>query len=193
MWAFMQIHVTAKQATLKQDIHPCEDAAQQIIDVNTGEVKVAGSPTMLRSIAIGSCVVVASLDSEKRIGGMAHIMLPGNAPVQSLEKTKYASGAIEQMLNQMFEAGASMNDIEVCLVGAGNILQKEDNTICEDNIESVMQILKKKNIPIKALVLGGTKRKSVFLDVENGCISYVKGDEKEKTLWQVDQRAKLQA
>ena len=118
---------------------------------------------------------------------MAHIMLPGIAPQQSLEKTKYAFDGIEQLLDQMFEARAGTDEIEVCLVGAGNVLQKEDDTICDANIESVTSILKEKNIPVMVSALGGTKRKSVFMDVEYGSISYTEGDEKEKTLWQASQ------
>jgi chemotaxis receptor (MCP) glutamine deamidase CheD len=83
-----------------------------------------------------------------------------------------------------------MDETEVCLVGAGNVLQKEDDTICDANIESVTGILKEKNISVMASVLGGTKRKSVFMDVETGCISYTEGDEKEKRLWQPSHAAK---
>lgn len=159
----------------------------EAIDVNTGEVKAAKEPAMLRSVAIGSCVVVAALNFKRKIGAMAHIMLPGSAPQHSLEKTKYAFDGIEQLLNQMFETGASADEIGVCLVGGGNVLKKEDDTICQANIESVLAILAGKNISIKGSILGGTKRKSIFLDVENGCISYAEGDEKEKLLWQVSQ------
>ena len=37
---------------------------------------------------------------------------------------------------------------------------------------------------LKAAALGGTERKSVFLDIENGRISFKEGDEEEKPLWQ---------
>ena len=84
------MYITTKQATLKQDIHPCEDSVQQIIDVNAGEVKAARKPAMLRSVAIGSCIVIVAYNREKGVGAMAHIMLPGYAPEQSSEKTKYA-------------------------------------------------------------------------------------------------------
>ena len=84
----------------------------------------------------------------------------------------------------MLEAGAGTDEIEVCLVGAGNVLQKSDDTICTANIESVTGILKEKNIPVMASVLGGTKRKGVFMDVENGSISYTEGDDPVKLLWQ---------
>ena len=180
----MQLNLMGKPSKLKQDMHPCEGAAQKIIDVNTGEVKAAAEKGILRSVGIGSCVVVAAYNLRRKIGGMAHIMLPGIAPQQSLEKTKYAFDGIEQLLNQMFETGASADGIKVCLVGAGNVLQKKDDTICDANIESVTGILKEKNIPVMVSSLGGTKRKSVFLNVEDGSISYADGDEKEKILWQ---------
>ena len=183
----MQLNIMAKTSELKQDIHPCEGAAQKIIDVNTGQVKAAVGKGILRSVGIGSCVVVAAYNLRGKTGGMAHIMLPGIAPQQSLEKTKYAFDGIEQLLNQMFETGASTDEIEVCLVGAGNVLQKENDTICDSNIESVASILKEKNIPVTVSAIGGTKRKSVFLDVGNGILSYTEGDEKEKTLWQAGQ------
>ncbi|MBW7988756.1 MAG: chemotaxis protein CheD [Planctomycetes bacterium] len=179
----MQMHITAKGVKFKQDIRPHECAVQQIIEVSTGEVKVAHSGATLSSVAIGSCIAVAALDLEKRIGAIAHIMLPGRSPESCAEKTRYADDAIEEMLNQMLKAGTNANDIEVCLVGAGNVLQKEDDTICDANIESVTGILKEKNISVIASLLGGTKRKSVFMDIENGSISYTEGDDPVKLLW----------
>ena len=161
---------------------------EEVIYVNTGEVKVAMGKAGLLATAIGSCIVVAALDSKKKVGAMAHIMLPGRAPRQYLEKTKYAFDAIEKLLNLMLEAGSNPDDIEVCLVGAGNVLEKENDTICDANIESVTGILKEKNIPVKASVLGGTERKGVVLDTEAGSIFYTEGDEKEKILWQTSRQ-----
>ena len=183
----MQTCFKTDSAGLRQSFSSYVDAAKKSVDVNTGEVKVAAKGTILRSVGIGSCVIVTAYNLRGKIGGMAHIMLPGSAPQQSLEKTKYAFDGIEQLLNQMFEAGADTDEIEVCLVGAGNVLHKKDDTICDANIESVTGILKEKNIPVKVSVLGGTKRKSVFLDVATGCVSCAEGDEKEKILWQAGQ------
>jgi len=53
-----------------------------------------------------------------------------------------------------------------------------------NNIKSVTQLLKEKNIPICASVLGGTGRKSVFLDVEFASIFYIEGDSPKKLLWE---------
>ena len=49
------------------------------IEVGMGEGAVAVDPQVLSSPGIGSCVAVALYDSERRIGGMAHVMLPDSA------------------------------------------------------------------------------------------------------------------
>lgn len=157
---------------------------KEIVDVNTGEVAVRSGEFILRAMAIGSCIVVAAYDSKAKISGMVHIMFPCHAPEQSSEKTKYAADGIEQMLDQMLGLGSNIDNVEVCLVGAGNMLRKEDDTICADNTKSVTTILGERLIPVRASVLGGCKRKSVLLDVETGNISYIEGDDREKPLWQ---------
>lgn len=156
---------------------------KEIIDVNTGQVRLGRGEVILRSLAIGSCIAVAAYDSEARIGAMAHIMLPGSAPEKSSERTKYAANAIDEMIGLMLEAKSRNGNVEVCLVGAGNVLQKEDDTICVANMQSITRLLDERNIPIRATVLGGTERKSMFFDVESGNVSYKKGDGQERLLW----------
>jgi chemotaxis receptor (MCP) glutamine deamidase CheD len=58
-------------------------------------------------------------------------MLPGRAPRRSENGAKYAVCGIEKLLIHMIESGSDAANIDVCLVGAGNVLQKQDDTICE--------------------------------------------------------------
>jgi len=44
---------------------------EKIVNVSTGEVKVGRKGEILKSTAIGSCVVIAAYDSEKNLGVMA--------------------------------------------------------------------------------------------------------------------------
>ncbi|MHC4243681.1 MAG: chemotaxis protein CheD [Planctomycetota bacterium] len=157
---------------------------EKIVNVGTGEVKFGRKGEILKSTAIGSCVVIAAYDSEKNLGVMAHVMLPGRAPKSAYgESTRYAADAIEQMIKIISAQGANLCELEVCLVGAGNVLKKQDDTICKNNIDSVVQLLKEKNIPVKAAVLGGIERKSISLDIESGSVYYTEGDREEKMLW----------
>lgn len=52
---------------------------RETIDVQTGEVKASRQNIVLCSKAIGSCIAVVAYDSAKKIGALAHVMLPGRA------------------------------------------------------------------------------------------------------------------
>ena len=158
---------------------------RRIIDVQIGQVRTGVGKVILQSKAIGSCVAIIAYDTTKNIGALAHVMLPGSAPAnkKQSEKTKYAADAIDAVVSKMRKLGSQKADIEAALVGGGNILNREDDTICQANIESATQILKEKNIPVRAQAVGGTVRRSVSLDVERGIVSYTEGDIGKTTLW----------
>ena len=160
---------------------------RKFIDVGTGQVELARGNVILRSVAIGSCVVVVAYDSVRRVGALAHVMLPGKAPCsKTAERTRYTADAIDELISQMTEADSHLGNIETALVGGGNVLKKQDDTVCRDNIESTISLLDQKNIPIRAAVLGGIQRKGVYLDVQSGCISYTQGEDREKILWDTE-------
>jgi chemotaxis receptor (MCP) glutamine deamidase CheD len=112
-------------------------------------------------------------------------MLPGRAPkgIPYVERTKYAANAIEAILRKMRYRGAALEDIEIIVAGGGNVLQKEDDTICRDNIEFVLTFLANKNLPVRARALGGTYRRCLSLDVKEGIVFYREGDNEEMELW----------
>ena len=112
-------------------------------------------------------------------------MLPGKSPENAiLPRTRYAADAIETIIKEMAAAGASANDIEACLVGGSNVLKRDDVAVWQDNVDSIIEILKRRGIPVTARALGGTNRKSVSLDIENGIVRYAEADQQEEVLWQ---------
>lgn len=151
--------------------------SMNIIYVSTGEVKTGRRNEILKSSGIGSCVVITAYHTGKKIGVMAHIMLPGVAPRgKYIQRTRYAADAIDELIERMGAFGASREDIEVCLVGGGNVLRREDDVVCRNIIKSVTEILKEKCVRIKAQSLGGTERRSVSLNVDTGIVRYTVGD-----------------
>ena len=160
---------------------------QEIVDVDTGQVAVKQGAFILRANAIGSCIAVAAYDAKTKTAGMAHIMLPDKAPDKETFKTKYAYDSIEHLLDLMIQAGSKVADIEVCLIGAGNVLRKADDTICQSNIESVTAILAAIRLPVRSSILGGTERKSALLDAQTGRVSYTQGDRPVTLLWRPEE------
>ncbi len=158
---------------------------KKIVDVQIGQVKAGKGKVILQSKAIGSCVAIVAYDATKNVGALAHVMRPGRAPAKKkVEKTKYTANAIDAIVNKMSKLGSKKDDIEVVLVGGGNILNREDDTICKANIESILGLLGKKGLEVRAQAVGGTARRSVSLDVESGKIFYTEGEGNEKVLWE---------
>lgn len=156
----------------------------EIIDVNTGEVKTGDNLMVLQSNGIGSCVVVVLFVPMHHVGGIAHVMLPGKAPENKVEnRTRYAYNAIEELLRQLHKRKATPNEMIACLVGGGNVLQREDDTICKENLASVEHILIEKGIRVHAKATGGILRRTVLLDIGREIVTFTEGDSNRISLY----------
>lgn len=157
----------------------------KLLDVQTGEVKVSRGKIILRSSAVGSCVVVVAYDAKLKVGGLAHIMLPGIAPAgrKASERSKYAVNGINAMLAKMTRLGCSRDDIGVVLVGGANVLQRKDDMTWKNNIDSVLEALQQEQLKVRAQAIGGVRRRSVSLDLEHGAVLFSEGDSTENRLW----------
>lgn len=152
---------------------------KKTINISTGEVKMGTAGHLLVSNGIGSCVVIVGINLKKEIGAVAHFMLPGKAPENEKQsKTKYAEDAMHKLMQEMQVNENDAPQHSVCLIGAGNVLQKEDDTICESNIRSIYALLDNLKIGISATSLGGYCRRSVSFDVETGEVFITTGDSK---------------
>lgn len=155
-----------------------------IKEVATGEVKIGAAGDSLVVSALGSCVAVVALDRVRRIGGIAHVMLPGQAaPEKAAVRHRYAVDAISELLDQLAFLGSSPKDLTVCLAGGGNVLEREQDLICARNIASVTEVVAEKGLAIAASSLGGTRRRRVKLDIAQGSVLCREGNEGEAVLW----------
>jgi len=156
----------------------------EIVYVNTGEVKLGDSSTILNSGAIGSCVVVCIYNSSKKMGAMAHIMLPGVASVENEIKTKYASNAILKLMKLINKNNDQSTILETCIIGGANVLKRSNDTIGKKNIDSVEKLLSEKGIIICGKSVGGDKRRTVVFDIKKACMYFTEGNSSEKILWE---------
>lgn len=157
-----------------------------IEEVSTGEVRTSRGDRILVSNALGSCVAVVAFDSVMRIGGIAHVMLPGTAGHRhGAERLRYAEESIEELLHRVKALGSQLSNLATVLAGGGNVLYRPDDTICTLNIQSVTEILRRLAIPVLARSLGGTKRRRVKLDLASGCVFCAVGEDEEHVLWRL--------
>jgi chemotaxis protein CheD len=152
--------------------------------VNSGEVEACHGEGILRAGAIGSCVVVTAHDPGARVGGMAHVMLPGGSrDPDSSDRTRYAKEAIQELMRKMMAQGACEARLRVCLVGGGNVLGPEHYSPGPDIVRSVAEILGRMHLEPVATEVGGGQRRSCLLDVASGRVTYTVGDSRSMTLW----------
>lgn len=162
----------------------CVDS--QHVEVLTGEVKTAHDG-VLRASALGSCIAVVLHDAEIPVGGLAHVMLPGAAPnAEDGKRTKYAEDGLLELLRNLTSMGARPERLIACVVGGANVLEREDDTICEANICSVLSLLEEQGLESRATEVGGTERRSLSVDVGSGCVSYTVGSSSPMLLWRAD-------
>ncbi len=156
----------------------------EIVNVLTGEVKFGTREHTLISNAIGSCIVISVYDPDNRIGAMAHIMLPGRAPNKpNINKMKYAENAIDELLAHFLKLGSEPSKLMICSVGGGNVLQRQDDKICRDNIESVNNTLSDHGMVVVADALGGVQRRTSKLFIDTGKFYYTEGNSENKLLF----------
>jgi chemotaxis receptor (MCP) glutamine deamidase CheD len=110
-------------------------------------------------------------------GGMAHVMLPGVAS-KSEGAERYAVNAISDLLKQMNNLGANLENIECCLIGGANVLRKPDDSLVKSIINSVLEEVDNLEIPVRKSSLGGSLRQIANLQIETGTVSYSQGDGK---------------
>jgi len=153
-----------------------------IIDVDTGKLVVSAEPVILRALALGSCVAFILYNSVNHVGGLAHIMLPGSAPISEKLKSKYSKNAFNKIVQSMKSNCSNEKELKAFIIGGANVLE-EDNRIGELVVEDIKKNIIEMGLSLVAEETGGRKRRSAVIDIERGIISFTKGDSKSRILW----------
>jgi chemotaxis protein CheD len=145
------------------------------VPVRIGEVKVAQGGGVLCTIGLGSCVAIALYDSETRVGGLAHAMLP--RPLRTRRPApagRFAITAVPELVERMLEHGADGARIRARLAGGASmfaaLLPEYGLRLGLRNIEAAHEALVEAGIPLDSEEVGGEHGRSVFLDTGDGSL-----------------------
>ncbi len=154
-------------------------------DVSTGEVKVCALSGRLRANALGSCVAISVYDRARKVGGMAHVMLPGRSPANKSHngRTRYLDDALAALLEAVGADHADPCAMEVCVAGGANVLRREGDNIGDENAAAALAGLEAQRIPVAAASTGGTRRRTMTLHLADGRVTHTVGDSAELLLW----------
>lgn len=147
----------------------------QIVRVKMADLNTAKSPEILLTSGLGSCIGVTLYDSRKRIGGMAHVMLPDSTAMRSQTNlAKYADTAMSILLEKLLALGVEKRRLEAKMAGGAQMFNfGSDNDLMRigaRNREAVMKMLDQFKIPLIAEDTGESHGRTMEFHTENGLV-----------------------
>lgn len=156
-----------------------------LINVGVSQTGASSSPTVLRTI-LGSCVGICIYDRMKKVGGMAHILLPNNPGDGNPEK--YADSAIPLLVARLMKDGAKKEFLSAKLAGGAAMFKFNASVtlgqIGERNVEESKKVLEKNGIPVLEQDTGGNTGRVIDFFLEDGRLK-VKAGGQEKLYYKV--------
>jgi len=143
-----------------------------MIVVGMADLKVAKAPDILTTLGLGSCIGITLYDQAKKIGGMAHIMLPTYKGFEGQNIAKFADSAIIELINQLGRIGAPRGALVAKIAGGAHMFGRSQNNdmlkIGERNAAASLAILNQLRIPVRANDTGGTHGRTIELYMDSG-------------------------
>jgi chemotaxis protein CheD len=146
---------------------------KNLIEVGMADLKIATAPSILVTRGLGSCVGITFYEPFKRLGAMAHAMLPdiNNSKIKS-NPARFVNSAIDKILEELKKQGCVKRHLQVKLFGGARmfsfIAQDSVLNVGERNVVMAKEILASHGITIVAQDVGGNFGRTIELNLENG-------------------------
>ena len=127
------------------------------IHVIQGEQAISDAASTTMQTVLGSCVSACLHDPVRALGGMNHFLLPDDGRGTDI---RYASAAMEQLVNALLKAGADRKRLQAKLFGGARIMPNLPD-IGRRNAESALAFLQNEGIPCISQSLGGSQARRV--------------------------------
>ena len=142
-----------------------------LINVGVAQVKIASNPTVLRTI-LGSCIGICIYDRMKKIGGLAHILLPSDQTKGGSNPEKYADSAIPLLVERMIKEGCKKEFMSAKIAGGASMFKFASNLalgqIGDRNVATTKKILETLGVPVVAEDVGGNNGRVIDFFLEDG-------------------------
>jgi chemotaxis protein CheD len=153
--------------------------------VRMGELAVSSeSGHVLVSLGLGSCIGLALIDRRMGIAGLAHIVLPQSTGHGTDNPRKFADLAVPEMLSELEAVGARKVRLEAVLVGGASMfaVSAASLEVGQRNEAAVRELLKGLRLPVVAAATGGTRGRTIRVDVETSTVTVREAGGKDEQL-----------
>jgi chemotaxis protein CheD len=141
--------------------------------VRMGELAISDTPgDVLVSLGLGSCIGLAVVDRQAGVAGLAHIVLPAasGAPKPG-SLNRFADHAVPALVEGMVERGASRVFMQAALVGGASMFAGAGLEVGARNADAVRELVAGRRVPVVAEAVGGSRGRTVKVDVKSGTVS----------------------
>ena len=152
------------------------------VEIKIAELFVGDASNVIVTNGVGSCIIIVLHDRLKRIGGMAHAILPRSratlAPILTKDDlgrrfVKFADTAVDMLVEEIEMAGGMKEHLVAKLVGGAHmfsLLEGDKFGIGWENAASARERLAHHGITIETEVVGGTVGRNVRFDCSTGIV-----------------------
>ncbi|WP_077367498.1 chemotaxis protein CheD [Anaerosalibacter sp. Marseille-P3206] len=147
----------------------------EVVKVGMADLNVLKSPGILTTLGLGSCVGIALYDKDKKIAGLAHIMLPSSLEIKNnTNKAKFADTGIELLVERMLHIGASRRVLKAKIAGGSQMFNFNSDSdilkVGQRNVLATKEKLRELKIPIIAEDTGGNYGRTIELSSLDGSL-----------------------
>lgn len=142
------------------------------IIVGIADGKIAKSPAVLISYALGSCVGICLYDHQLKVAGMLHILLPYQRVAANQSNVyQFADTGIKKLVQELqTDYGVKRERLTAKIAGGAEMFQQAqaETGIGEKNIKAVKAVLKSEGIPIAAEDIGKSYGRTIVFSAQTG-------------------------
>lgn len=156
------------------------------VEVNMAEMKIARAPDLLVTRGLGSCLGIVLYDPTKKIGAIAHPMLPDIEKAKNKSNpARFVNSVIEKMVEDLRKEGCLKKNLVAKLFGGAHmfsfISQDSILNVGEKNIVMAKAMFEQLGIEVAGEELRGIVGRTVVLDLETSkvCVKTIAAGEKE--------------
>lgn len=144
---------------------------KRLINIGIGEFVVSNTnEVMLATYAIGSCVAIILSSKNKVTSAMIHSVMPtaGQHAWTQYKRGYFVDRGLAKMIKDFMKATDEPVSHILCWVVGGGSAKSFGNIdqIGRKNVEQALSVLKKMDIKVMEMIVGGHKSRTVFFDVD---------------------------
>lgn len=144
-----------------------------VIKVGMADLKTGKAPDILTTLGLGSCIGIALWDSQTKIGGLVHIMLPDSSRIRNNSNiAKFADTGIAELVQQMEKLGVPRRRMVAKIAGGARMFEVSGKTsvgnIGQNNAIASKAKLRELGIRLAAEDTGLNYGRTVELDCSTG-------------------------